>query len=191
MKPKIIAKSKVHLINLIAEEIDSNGWECDLNHINISYVEDLSLLFQYSKFNGDISNWNVSNVKNMNKMFSESKFNGDISKWDTSNVTSMFEMFTHSIFNKDISNWNVENVEEMQRMFYKSEFNQDLSNWKPYKAILNFMIYDCKAEIPYWFKSELEDDYSARQKTIDAYHLNKELNSELNQNSGLGKKLKL
>ena len=49
-----------------------------------------------SSFDGDISNWNVSNVENMAGMFDFSEFNGDISNWDVSQVRKMKYMFNLS-----------------------------------------------------------------------------------------------
>jgi len=67
MKPKIIAKNKSDLQNLINIEIGINNYECDLNHIDVSQIEDMSAIFINSPFNGNISKWDVSNVKDMNK----------------------------------------------------------------------------------------------------------------------------
>ena len=105
---KIIAQDISHLRKLIKHEIDSHGYQCDLNGIDVSRVTDMKYLFCMSKFNGDIREWNVSQVRDMNGVFYKSKFNGDISKWDVSNVTNIYEIF------------------------YGSEFSGDLNPWKPY-----------------------------------------------------------
>ena len=134
-----VPKTKEELVEIIKSEVERNGWECSLNHINTRKITDMSELFGYTyfdvgynleQFNGDISKWDVSNVKNMKWMFVCSDFNGDISKWNVSNVEDMCSMFADSKFNKDISNWDVSNVENMREMFCGAKkFNQDLSKW--------------------------------------------------------------
>jgi len=90
---KIIAKNNKHLNYLINQEMKKNGPNCDLNHIDVSNVTNMSYMFFNSQFNGDISNWDVSKVTDMYGMFYNSSFNGDISNWDVSNVTEMGFMF--------------------------------------------------------------------------------------------------
>lgn len=134
-------KNKRELENLIRQEINKNSPKCDLNHIDVSKIDDMSYLFSstsgFSRFNGDISGWDVSNVKDMEYMFEDSNFNGDISKWDVSNVKNMHGMFYKSKFNGDISSWDVSKVKSMDGMFMFSLFNQDISKWNV-SNVLNF-----------------------------------------------------
>ena len=123
IKHTLFPETKDELKQMIKDEISKNGFECSLNHIDVSRITDMDRLFIGSIFNGDISNWDVSNVKNMKSMFEGSKFNGDISKWVVSTVENMSYMFYASIFNGDISSWDVSNVENMEATFYYSVFN--------------------------------------------------------------------
>ncbi len=59
MKNIIKAKDREHLEFLIQEEINLYGFNVDLNHIDISDIDDLSALFKRSQFNGNISEWNT------------------------------------------------------------------------------------------------------------------------------------
>ena len=137
--------TKQELVELVIKEIETNGPECSLNHIDVSNIDDMSFLFRggdkykyysghpvLSEFDGDISGWDVSNVTDMHHMFDECKYtgkNGDISNWDVSNVKDMKYMFLGSEFNGDISMWDVSNVENMYGMFDSAKFNGDISNW--------------------------------------------------------------
>lgn len=146
---------------IIAKEIDRLGYNCSLNHIDVSAITDFSNAFtDVREFNGDISEWDVSNgvsfaymfhscafngtilkwdmksAKNLEYMFARSNFNNDISIWDTSNVINMQGMFAEARFNKDISLWDVSNVCNMSYMFYTNmDFAQDISGWNVNKCI--------------------------------------------------------
>ena len=136
-------KNKVELKNIINKEIEANGLNCSLNHIDVSNINDMSFLFMrdrashysgtlISDFDGDISGWNVSNVTDMKYMFDECQYtgkNGDISDWKVSNVKDMDGMFADSKYNGDLSKWDVSNVTNMFGVFYNSKFNGDISNW--------------------------------------------------------------
>lgn len=212
---QIIAKSRTHLSELIYEEIQKNGLNCDLNHINVSNIWNMDYLFATFNtlgFNGNISEWDVSNVKSMHKMFFESDFNGDISKWNTSNVIDMSEMFYKSKFNGDISKWNVSKVEkmgsmfayskldcdisdwnvssvkDMNTMFYESNIKSDLSKWKPYNLYISQSFPVFKNMDIYWAKIS---DIDERKKAIDTYWLNKELQQDLTNDNKLEKKMKI
>lgn len=189
MKPKILAKNKAHLKQLIKAEIKKNGINCDLNHIDVSGMINMNELFYKLAFNGDISQWNVSRVKTMRSMFWKSIFNGDISKWDVSNVGVMGAMFASSEFNKDITQWDVSNVTDMNCIFDGSKFKGDVSSWKPVNLIrVEYAFSNCEAPMPYWAKFE---DKEKRNIAIDNYWLHQELSKELDKNPNKDKKLKI
>jgi surface protein len=165
MKTTIIARDKEHLKSLIDDEIKKNGWESDLNHIDVSNITDMSSLFKHHAFNGDISKWDVSNVVNMSYMFYGSYFNGNI------------------------SNWNVSKVQQVVYIFYNSHFTNDLNNWEPYQAKNVFEAFQlARCDIPYWASY---DDLSQRKKAIDTYQLNKQLNDSLSKNGNTAKRVKI
>ena len=89
--------TKDELIDAISKEIESQGWEADLNCIDTSLIADMEGLFDHSKFDGDISKWNVGNVTNMGSMFEHSKFNGDISEWDVSGNCDTEDMYEKAV----------------------------------------------------------------------------------------------
>jgi len=154
MKKKRVVKCKDQLISVIQSEMSKYGKNCDLNHIDISKVRDLSSLFGYSDFNGDIS------------------------QWDTSHVFSMEHMFYKSSFNGNITNWDVSNVRYMEYMFVESDFKGDLSNWYPYKLERICVFDGAICPIPYWANYE---DINERVNAINRYRLEKGIVKELNE----------
>ena len=93
------------LVNKLMKERGNNA---DLNDIDTSEITNMYALFYDSFFNGDISQWNVSKVEDMGTMFQYSEFtgeNGDISKWDVSNVKNMYHMFYKSPLEKNPPKW--------------------------------------------------------------------------------------
>ena len=89
--------SKEQLQSIIEDELERQGPDADLNHIDTEEITDMSLLF----CNTYIS---VRNIK--------------IDQWDTSNVRDMNCMFAFCLhFNCDLSYWNVSNVKDMSNMF--------------------------------------------------------------------------
>ena len=99
----LFPQNRDELLEMIKAEIKQNGYECSLNHIDVSEITDMSQLFSTSGlklFDGDISEWDVSNVTDMSWMFSYSKFNNDISKWKINPNCDTEAMFFTCI-NKD------------------------------------------------------------------------------------------
>ena len=127
----LFPKYREELIDMITKEIQRNGNECSLNHIDVSKITDMNFVFSDDEWNPDISEWDVSNVKNMRCMFyNNSVFNGDLSNWDVSNVENMCDMFFNTYFNNDsICDWDVSNVKYMNGMFDHAAFNYSLNNW--------------------------------------------------------------
>ena len=105
VKSTVQPKTREELKTIIEDTIKEQGFNCDLNFIDTSLIEDMGYLFYNAKFNGDISKWNVSNVKGMDTMFTDSAFNGDISKWDISNVEDMEYVFNRSPLEGNEPDW--------------------------------------------------------------------------------------
>ena len=185
----VVAKDLDHLKRLVLREIGRNGPKCDLNHIDVSHLTDLSHLFSdvpgfdldgvedpkkrerikrdcaiRASFDGDISLWDVSHVTDMSGLFMGSKFNGDIAAWDVSNVKSLVETFMYSSFNGDISKWDVSNVEYMEWTFDGSYgFGDDISGWDTSNVKTMVKMFEgakFNGDISKWDVSKVKDMYS-------------------------------
>ena len=124
-----VATHPLGLRALIVEEIERNGPNCDLNHLDISQVSSLAGVFADMPFNGDISKWDVSHIVSLKYTFRSSPFNGDISRWDTSQVQDMANAFERTEFNGNLSRWNTSSASTMESMFEGSRFDGDISGW--------------------------------------------------------------
>ena len=163
---KIHAKEELQekIQEIIRKTHPKKGDTIDLNHLDVSRVEDMSKLFydnkkhiNFTKYNFDVSDWNVSNVKNMSFMFFGcERFNCDLSRWKVPKVKAMHGMFFRCVsFNSDLSGWDVSNVEDMNAMFSGCKnFNCDLSRWDVSKVTdMNCMFDGCNRlkKIPDWY----------------------------------------
>lgn len=127
--PDKVKVSQDNLKQTIQKELQTQGLQADLNHLDMSAITDMSSLFEDVDFQGNLSSWDTSNVLTMRSMFRRSTFNGDISKWNVSNVVDMSEMFAGSAFNGDLSRWDITSLRHANNMFESSKFQGDLANW--------------------------------------------------------------
>ena len=114
--------SKAELMSIIKTELERQGPDANLNHIDTSEITSMSeLFFDLDIRNIKIDQWDVSNVDNMFQMFRNCRnFNCDLSKWHTSKVISMAYMFYGcSEFESDLSCWDTSKVEHIFDMFTK------------------------------------------------------------------------
>ena len=94
VETKYRPKSKGELIDIINKEIEANGMNCSLNHIDVSNITDMSFLFMRDKaayysgslisdFDGDISTWQINPKAkgNMNSMFVQSPLENNPPAW--------------------------------------------------------------------------------------------------------------
>ena len=141
-KLNIIYATNENIRQIVKDELDKFGHDADLNHIDVSKVTDMTMLFccdqyglgsKYNDLNPDISEWDVSEVKDMWGMFKNcKKFDQDISGWNTMKVEIMYAMFMGcENFNQDLSGWNIQSVKYHDSMFndcpieekFKPKFN--------------------------------------------------------------------
>ena len=158
---KVVFNNRKDLQSYITHYCEKHGPEADLNHIDVSRITDMSLLFAFSDFNGDISNWDTSNVKDMSYMFIHSDFNQPIGNWDVSRVEDMKGMFEGTPFNQNLDKWNVSNVKDMSFMFADSGLKFIPKNWKINDKTNTKSMYDGTRA--------LENNYVMEGKPIKGY----------------------
>lgn len=135
---KTIEATDETIHDIVIKALDDEGWDADLNNIDVSKVTKMSGLFAYlSRFNGDISNWDVSNVTSMDNMFSGCEsFNCDISRWNVEKLKFSNNMFSRCVkFNQDLSSWKISNILQCGRMFaFCYNFNQNVGDFNFYST---------------------------------------------------------
>lgn len=125
-------------MSLIDELVDkTNSNQIDLNHIDVSYINDMSDLFSIRRnkklldINFLVEDWDVSNVTNMNHMFYGCEcFNSDISNWDVSKVENMNYMFYGCRnFEAILDKWDTHNVKDMYNIFKDTKIEKHTPSW--------------------------------------------------------------
>ena len=129
--------SKEELMKYLKSEIERQGENVVIKNLDVSLVEDLSMLLEksYDIKSLDLSGWKTSNAKNMSGMFwyCLNLKSLDLSGWDTSSVENMSWMFCgcNNLKSLDLSGWDTSNVNTMRLMFNDCSNLEslDLSGW--------------------------------------------------------------
>ena len=145
--------SKEELMKYLKSEIERQGENVVIRNLDVSLVEDLSMLLEksYDIKSLDLSGWKTSNAKNMSGMFwyCLNLKSLDLSGWDISNVENMSAMFSGciSLESLDLSGWDTSNVKIMPGMFFncRNLKSLDLSGWDTSNAHKENMFFDCPA----------------------------------------------
>ena len=127
---------------IVKDELDRLGHDCDLNHIDTSQVTSMINLFRAdhegayftmrNEINPDVSKWNTENLKEAMCMFLGCvNFDCDLGSWDTHSLENTGAMFFGcEKFNQDINSWNTDNLFAMTQMFSDCHsFNKPLHSW--------------------------------------------------------------
>lgn len=114
--------SNAELRSLIEQELERQCPDADLNFIDVSFVKDMSYLFEGLDIrNIKIDQWDTSNAEDMSGMFEGcDEFVGTgLENWDVGNVYNMSHMFEDAtlFIGTGIGRWDTHNVVYMYRMF--------------------------------------------------------------------------
>lgn len=80
-KPIIEVHFRDTLRDLVLQEIALHGPACDLNHLDVSEMQDISDTFKGTPFVGDVSQWNIVGIRDLRGLFANTPFSGDLSQW--------------------------------------------------------------------------------------------------------------
>lgn len=163
LQGKIVATDTNDLKSLINKITLLEGFNSNLNIIDVSHISDMESLFENSQFNGDISEWNVSSVRNMSRMFANSLFNGDISKWRISANVFIRDMFKNSNLAQSnrIPDWYLRTIYATERIYNDTIFSRSYLTYddlaqkltqEPYKS--EFIQFDPECNHTLVFDSE-------------------------------------
>lgn len=159
---KYFPDNKIDLVNYIVIHFEhGNG---DLTDIDVSKLDNLSLLFTHPDLKEfiyndsikevDVTGWDVSNVVEFQSMFDHftclTEIHG-LETWDMSKAESIESMFANCKNLKyiDVSNWDLSNVENATQVFdgcINLKEIYGLDTWKFSKKLyrLSYMFSDCK-----------------------------------------------
>jgi len=115
----IVANNDDELKEIVMKEIEDQGKNADLNHIDVSKVTSMSGLFKGTKFCGDVSEWDVSNLQRAYQTFyGLYDFNCDLSNWKLPSLESGYYMFYGCTnFDCDVSKWDLKELDNSRCMF--------------------------------------------------------------------------
>lgn len=149
-------KTFVELKNLIACEYEEQGHPeiLDLNHIDITELDNLIYLFDYDGFkinNVDVSDWDVSNIRDFQGTFmGMHNFDCDLSNWDVSKANGFESMFfeCYKFKGKGLEHFDLSNAKDIQFMIAKCNSITDEIDFNPWfkqlqSVDLKHQLYTC------------------------------------------------